>query len=78
MRKMSGIMISKTKAMKSTFEDWFHTQEFFSLRSTRFFNECELYLKDDDQTLKNEGEAVLISWLKQAFEAGKNEKEKSI
>lgn len=76
---MLGILRGRKKKMKRTFEEWFHTQEFFSLRSQRFFNECELYLKDDDQTLKSEGESILISWLREAFEAGiKNEKEKSI
>lgn len=75
---MLGILDVRKKKMKKTFEQWFHTQEFFSLRSKRFFNECELYLKDDDPYLKNEGEEVLISWLKQAFEAGKSEEEKSI
>ncbi len=74
---MLGILRERKK-MKMKFEEWFHTQEFFSLRSTRFFNECELYLKDEDPSLKNEGEAVLISWLKEAFEAGKSEEEKSI
>lgn len=52
------------------FEEWFHEQDYFGPRSKRFFNDCELYLKQE-ASLYNEGEQTLLAWLKQAFEHGK-------
>jgi hypothetical protein len=55
---------------KNTFEDWFHQLEYFSLKSERFFGDCEHYLKDDDELQRVEGEKILFEWLRAAFEAG--------
>jgi len=62
---------------KNTFEDWFHQLEYFGLKSERFFSECDCYLKSEDIGYKNEGEQVFISWLKAAFEAGRESGKKA-
>jgi len=62
--------------MKKTFEEWFYELESFGLRSERFFNECDVYLKEDSD-LKPEGEKIFLGWLKAAFEMGKNSAEET-
>jgi hypothetical protein len=56
--------------MKTSFEDWFYELEGIQTRSQRFFNECDVYLKNDSD-LKSEGEKIFLDWLKVAFETGK-------
>ncbi len=51
------------------FEEWFHEKDFFGSRSKRFFNDCDVYLNSTDQSLKTEGEKILLRWLKEAFDA---------
>lgn len=60
------------KKMNSKFEDWFHQLESFSLKSERFFSDCDHYLKNEDSLQKKEGDKVFLNWLKAAFEAGAN------
>jgi hypothetical protein len=62
---------------KSTFDEWFYYLEYFSLKSERFFGDCDHYLKDSDELQKTEGEAILLSWLKSAFEAGRESGKKA-
>ena len=62
---------------KNTFENWFHQLEYFSLKSERFFGDCDHYLKEDDELQKKEGERILLSWLKAAFEAGRESGKKA-
>jgi hypothetical protein len=54
-----------------TFEDWFHQLEEFSLKSERFFDDCEYYSNCTDAVDKMEAEAIILAWLKAAFEAGR-------
>jgi len=61
---------------RNTFDDWFHQLEAFSLKSERFFGECDHYLKNEDEFQKKEGEKIFLSWLKAAFEAGRDSKQK--
>jgi hypothetical protein len=63
--------------IKNTFDEWFHQLEYFSLKSERFFWECDHYLKDNDELQKKEGEKILLSWLKAAFEAGRESVKKT-
>ena len=62
---------------KNTFEEWFHQLEYFSLKSERFFGDCEHYLKDGDELQKMEGEKILLSWLRAAFIAGRESGKKA-
>jgi hypothetical protein len=55
---------------KNTFDEWFHQLEAFSLKSERFFGECDHYLENLTEDDKKEGEKILLSWLKAAFYAG--------
>ena len=66
-------MIMETK---STFDKWFYQLEAFSLKSERFFDDCDHYLKNEDELQKKEGERILLSWLKAAFQAGQESKVK--
>ena len=61
---------------KSTFDKWFYQLEAFSLKSERFFDDCDHYLKNEDELQKKEGERILLSWLKAAFQAGQESKVK--
>jgi hypothetical protein len=54
-----------------TFDEWFYQLEAFSLKSERFFNDCEHYSNCVDEDEQKEAEKVFLSWLKAAFEAGK-------
>lgn len=62
---------------KNTFEEWFYQLEYFGLKSERFFSECDCYLKGDDEKHKEEGEKIFLSWLRAAFEAGKESGQKA-
>jgi hypothetical protein len=62
---------------KSTFDDWFYQLEAFSLKSERFFKDCEHYLNYGNDVRQKEAEKVFLSWLKAAFEAGQESKVKS-
>lgn len=62
---------------KNTFDEWFHQLEYFGLKSERFFSECDHYFKSDDENQKREGEKIFLSWLRAAFEAGKESGQKA-
>lgn len=65
-------MLKQSKmTTKEAFDKWFYQIEDFSLKSERFFNECDNYLGNNDIDHKEEGEKVFLSWLKAAFEAGR-------
>ena len=67
-------MIMETK---STFDEWFYQLEAFSLKSERFFDDCEHYSNCVGEDEQKEAEKVFISWLKAAFVAGQESKVKS-
>lgn len=55
---------------RKTFEDWFHQLEAFSLKSERFFDDCEHYSNCVDDFEQKEAQTVFLSWLRATFEAG--------
>ena len=59
---------------KSTFDEWFHQLEAFSLKSERFFGDCSHYTKCICELEQKEAEMVFLSWLKAAFQAGQESK----
>jgi hypothetical protein len=59
---------------KSTFDEWFYHLEAFSLRSERFFDDCDQYLNYVNDVRQKEAEKVFLSWLKAAFQAGQESK----
>lgn len=66
------IMLKQSKmTTKEAFDEWFYQIEDFSLKSERFFNECDNYFNNDDEYQKQEGEKIFVSWLRAAFEAGR-------
>lgn len=65
-------MLKQSKmTTKEAFDEWFYQIEDFSLKSERFFNECDNYFNNDDEYQKQEGEKIFVSWLRAAFEAGR-------
>lgn len=56
---------------KNAFDEWFYQLEAFSLKSERFFGDLEHYIKCEDETEQREAETLILSWVKAAFEAGR-------
>lgn len=61
---------------KSAFDEWFYELEAFSLRSERFFSDVEHYTKCVDEIEQKEAESLFLTWLKVAFEMGKESAKK--
>lgn len=61
---------------KNAFDEWFYQLEAFSLKSERFFSDVEHYLKLEDEVEQREAEKVLLSWVKAAFESGRESAQK--
>ena len=55
---------------RKTFEEWFYQLEAFSLKSERFFDDCEHYLNCIDELEQKEAQSIFLYWLRSAFEAG--------